>query len=166
MPDKIQTVSAEKPNLEQEGNISDEKKIEQEQAVEKEPKEENTEQVEQKIEINGEQLKNRPISITKKPTSIPQVRDEMTLEIEKILEEGVAEEFEKLSPVAKQEFKIKGEQAAIQIRELMNATKIKVKKILKIIFEWLRIMPGVNRFFLEQEAKIKTDRIIHLKEDQ
>jgi hypothetical protein len=27
-------------------------------------------------------------------------------------------------------------------------------------------LPGVNRFFLEQEAKIKTDRIIHLKDNE
>ena len=48
----------------------------------------------------------------------------------------------------------------------MKSTKVKVKKILKLILEWLRILPGINRFFLEQEAKIKTDRIIQLKEDQ
>jgi hypothetical protein len=32
--------------------------------------------------------------------------------------------------------------------------------------QWLKLLPGVNRFFLEQEAKIKTDRIIHLKKTQ
>jgi len=29
--------------------------------------------------------------------------------------------------------------------------------------DWLKILPGVNKFFLEQEAKIKTDKILALK---
>ncbi len=79
------------------------------------------------------------------------------------MEEGIRESYEKLSPIAQQEFKIKGEEAADKISELLNATKIKVKKIFRLILEWLFMLPGVNRFFLEQEAKIKTDRIINLK---
>jgi len=166
MSDKIQQTTTEKPITTPEGEINNARQIEQEQVVEKEPQLEQEQAVEQTGETTGEPIKRRPITIKKKPTSVPQVRDELTLEIEKILEEGVAEEFEKLSPVAQQEFKVKGEQTAVQIRELMKSTKVKVKKILKLIFEWLRILPGINRFFLEQEAKIKTDRIIHLKDGQ
>jgi hypothetical protein len=95
---------------------------------------------------------------------IPVKRDEMTLTIEKILEEGIGDSYQRLSPVAKQEFKIKGEEVAIKIRDLMSATHIKAKKIFKLIFEWLKLLPGVNRFFLEQEAKIKTDRIVQSKD--
>jgi hypothetical protein len=94
---------------------------------------------------------------------IPVKRDEITLSIEKVLEDGLGDSYQRLSPVAKQEFKIKGEEVAIKIRDLMNATHIKAKKIFKLIFEWLKLLPGVNRFFLEQEAKIKTDRIVHIK---
>jgi hypothetical protein len=35
---------------------------------------------------------------------------------------------------------------------------------LKLIREWLLIIPGVNKYFLEQEAKIKTDKIQQLYE--
>ncbi len=98
-----------------------------------------------------------------KKVVIPIKRDEITLSIEKVLEEGLGDSYQRLSPVAKQEFKIKGEEVAVKIRDLMNATHIKAKKIFKLIFEWLKLLPGVNRFFLEQEAKIKTDRIVRIK---
>ncbi len=91
-------------------------------------------------------------------------KDEVMVRIEKIMEEGLNDSYQRLSPVAKQEFKLKGEQAASQIRELLKSTHVKVKKILRLILDWLRILPGVNHFFLEQEAKIKTDKILALKD--
>lgn len=102
------------------------------------------------------------LALRRKPkqTTIPQVRDEMTVKVEKILEEGIGDAYSRLSPVAKQEFKIKGEETAYKIGVLLKATHIKVKSILKLILEWLKLLPGVNRFFLEQEAKIKTDKIV------
>ena len=105
-------------------------------------------------------------TIKKKQTSIPNTRDEISIQIEKILEDGLGDEFQKLSPIAQQEFKIKGEETSIKIRELLKSTHVKVKKILRLILEWLRMLPGVNRFYLEQEAKIKADRIFHLKENK
>ena len=65
-----------------------------------------------------------------------------------------------------QEFKIKGEETAGKIRELLKSTHIKVKKIFRLIYEWLRLLPGVNKFFLEQEAKIKTDNIVLIQKEQ
>ncbi len=97
---------------------------------------------------------------------ISPVRDELVARIEKIMEDGVGDAFQRLSPIAKQELKIKGEQTAIKIRELLKATHLKVKKIFQLILEWMKLLPGVNRFFLEQEAKIKTDRIIALHKNQ
>ena len=99
-----------------------------------------------------------------KPTQIPQVRDELTVKVEKIMEEGLVDAFKELSPVEKQEFKMKGEETALQIRELLKSTHIKIKKIFKLLFAWLKLLPGVNRFYLEQEAKIKADRIISMKD--
>ncbi len=95
---------------------------------------------------------------------IPQVRDEVTLKIEHVLEDGLSDSFQRLSPIAQQEFKIKGEETAVKIRELLTSTHVKVKKILALILDWLKLLPGVNRFFLEQEAKIKADRIIEIIE--
>lgn len=95
---------------------------------------------------------------------IPVVQDEVTERIEKILEDGVGDAYSRLSPAAKQEFKIKGEVLARNIRDLLKSTHIKVKKVFELILEWLRLLPGINRFFLEQEAKIKTDRILALRD--
>ena len=107
-------------------------------------------------------LKRRP-----KPTAIlSSVRDEVAVKIEKIMEEGLSEAYSRLSPVARQEFKLKGEETARSIRELLRATHVKVKKIFRLILDWLKLLPGINRFFLEQEAKIKTDRIITLHQNK
>ncbi len=105
----------------------------------------------------------RPIIKPRPAVPLP-VKDAVMVKIEKIMEEGLNDSYQRLSPVAKQEFKLKGEQAASQIRELLKSSHIKIKKILRLILDWLRILPGVNHFFLEQEAKIKTDKIIALKE--
>lgn len=107
--------------------------------------------------------KPRP-TIKPRPAVPAPAKDAVMVRIEKIMEEGLNDSYQRLSPVAKQEFKLKGEQAASQIRELLKSTHVKVKKILRLILDWLRILPGVNHFFLEQEAKIKTDKIIALKD--
>ena len=99
-----------------------------------------------------------------KKVVVPIVRDEATLKIEKILEDGMGEAFSRLSPVAQQEFKLRGEETAGKIRELMRSTHSKAKQIFRLILEWLKILPGINKFFLEQEAKIKTDRIVQAQE--
>ena len=104
-----------------------------------------------------------PPKIRKNIPPIPSFRDEVTVRIEKILEDGLNDSFQRLSPIAKQEFKLKGERTALEIRELLKSAHVKVKKILRLILDWLRMLPGVNRFFLEQEAKIKTDKIMALK---
>lgn len=95
--------------------------------------------------------------------AMPVARDELSIKVEKILAENIREPYEKLSPIARQEFKIKGEETAAEIGGLLRATRIKVKKIFQLILEWLFLLPGVNKFFLEQEAKIKTDRVLALK---
>lgn len=98
-----------------------------------------------------------------KPTAIPQMRDELTAKIEKIMEDGLADAYRELTPVQQQEFKLKGEEVSTKIRDLMRRTHVKIKQIFKLLVEWLRFLPGVNRFFVEQEAKIKADRILALK---
>lgn len=95
---------------------------------------------------------------------IPQVRDEITREVESILEDGLQDAFSALTPVQQQEFKIKGEAVAFEIRDLLKGTRLKVRKVFMVIFDWLKMLPGINRFFLQQEAKIKVDKIVALHE--
>lgn len=84
--------------------------------------------------------------------------------IEKIMEDGLADIFLNLEPDKQNEFKIKGEQTANDINKLLNQVKVKANKIIELIKKWLSLIPGVNRFFIEQEAKIKTDKIMKLRE--
>jgi len=51
-----------------------------------------------------------------------------------------------------------------KINTLLDKAKINLGKIASLIRKWLSIIPGVNKFFLEQEAKIKADEIMKLKE--
>lgn len=83
--------------------------------------------------------------------------------IEEILEEDLEEVYFDMSDDKQREFKKRGEETVRNISLLMRETTIKVGKILKLITRWLKIIPGINKFFLEQEAKIKTDKILKLK---
>lgn len=80
--------------------------------------------------------------------------------IEGILEEGLGEAYQRMNPVDQHEFRIKGEETAIEIMKIISLPKIKIKKIIALIISWLKIIPGVNRFFLEKEAKIKAEKIL------
>lgn len=84
--------------------------------------------------------------------------------IEKILEIDLAAIYNSLTPEKKIEFKAAGERAAFEITGLLAEATVQVKKIIEIIINWLKIVPGINRFFIEQEAKIKADEIMKLAE--
>ena len=85
---------------------------------------------------------------------------EQNEKIGKILENGLEEVYINM-PINKQiEFKKEGEKIVKEINNLLNKAKVNLKKIVNLIKKWLFIIPGVNKFFLEQEAKIKADEII------
>ena len=82
--------------------------------------------------------------------------------VEDIMSDGLGAMYGKLPPEKQREFKLVGEQTARQINKLLSQAKVKVNKIIDLIKKWLSIIPGINKFFLEQEAKIKADEIIKL----
>ena len=92
--------------------------------------------------------------------------DRLEKEIEVILQEDLTDMFLAMRPEDQQKFKQKGEETVGQIRQLLTSTKINAKKIFTLIREWLKVIPGVNRYFLEQEAKIKTDKILIVNEEE
>ncbi|MBU0636729.1 MAG: hypothetical protein ABH818_00760 [Patescibacteria group bacterium] len=81
-------------------------------------------------------------------------------QIEKILESGLEKAYNDLPNDKKEKFKIIGEQTAAKINLLLNKAKIKIKDIINLIKQWLLFIPGINKYFLEQEAKIKANKII------
>jgi hypothetical protein len=91
-------------------------------------------------------------------------KSETLTKVEKILEKDMGDIYFKMSPEAKRNFKIKGEEISLKIEEMIETGKAVARKILALIKSWLQMIPGVNRFFLEQEAKIKTDKIMNIVE--
>jgi len=99
------------------------------------------------------------------PTATPSTPEvERQVEIERILEDDLSTVYFNLPEDKKEAFRLEGEKAAFQINQLLSSTKVKVQKIIKLIKNWLLLIPGVNRFFLEQEAKLKADEIIKLND--
>lgn len=103
-----------------------------------------------------------------RPTPVqPKVQvDRLAKEIESVLAEDLTDLYLAMPPEKQKEFKAKGEETAFRVRELVQAAKVNAKKIFQLIRDWLKVIPGVNRFFLEQEAKIKTDKILLVSEEE
>lgn len=93
-----------------------------------------------------------PTKASTKPARVQQ--------IEHLLAEGLESFYLQLPPEQRQKFKQDGEVAAKKINNLLQQAKIKIKEIIDIIRSWLRTVPGLNRFFVEQSAKIKADKIL------
>lgn len=143
------------------------------------PKEENLVEADEKSKEHLAEVKDefleKPVEqapITKiiegQPTSAPATpaaavpTDEIVLEVEKIMEQDMGEHFSKLGPEDQKKFKLKGEQASKELADMVRSFEIKMKRALQLIRDWLLCIPGVNKFFLEQEAKIKVDMLIDL----
>lgn len=84
-------------------------------------------------------------------------------QIEKILATGLEDIYLSLTPERQKKFKQVGEETAAKINRLLAKAKVNLGAIIKLIRKWLSLIPGVNKYFLEQEAKIRADEIIRLR---
>lgn len=89
-------------------------------------------------------------------------KDHVTIQVEHILEEGLGEMYATLPPDAKVAFRERGEHVSEEIATMIRTFRVKISNVLRLIRSWLHTIPGVNKFFLEQEAKLKTDSILEL----
>lgn len=96
-------------------------------------------------------------------TPVP-VEVERAAEIERILESDLSDVYFNLPENKREEFRVRGEQTAQEINTMLSSAKASAHKIIKLIKSWLLLIPGVNKFFLEQEAKLKTDQILKINE--
>jgi hypothetical protein len=94
----------------------------------------------------------------------PVEKDPVTQEVEKILEDGLGEYIPDMPDEAREKFIKKGGEVAGEVSGMVRSMNVGVKRVLDLIKDWLLTIPGVNRYFVEQEAKIKTDRIVDLVE--
>lgn len=96
------------------------------------------------------------------PPATP-TRDEELVMIESILSEDIYSLYNELSEAKKGEFRRRGEEVAMEIKKMLRQAKIKIHDLYELIRNWLLMLPKINRFFLEQEAKLKTDKVLQLK---
>ena len=82
--------------------------------------------------------------------------------VEHILEEGLKDIYVHLPDDKKVAFKDRGEETAAEITTLLQKTKLHIVKIVKLIWKWLSMIPGVDASYLEQESKNKADKIVEM----
>lgn len=132
--------------------------------------------VEESIEKSGNQAESiKKRDLKKDPTLRPNAVPATTIAsvssnyskqiemIENIMSDGLDQEFLKMSPAEQKHFKEEGEKTATKIKQLLDSAKISLEKIITLIRRWLILIPHVNKFFSEQESKIKADKIIKIK---
>lgn len=114
------------------------------------------------------QSASTPVATHTAPTTRAHVlaKDPIVAEVERVLEEGLGETYVSLPPAVRRKFKLKGERVSSEIAGMVRDLKAKAGRVLKLLTGWLRIIPGVNKFFLFQEAKIKTDKILRMIEER
>lgn len=104
-------------------------------------------------------------SPTVAPTTQParsQKKSPLRQEIENVLEEGLLPMYKELTTRQRLQFKQRGEQTADLIEKVLQKAKVTIIELIRLIRRWLQLLP-VNVFFLEQEAKIKAEKIMELK---
>ncbi len=86
--------------------------------------------------------------------------------VENILSKGLDDVFLSMDQATQSTFKTRGEETAKEITTILQKAKFKVREIIDSIFKWLRIIPQVNKYYIEQEAKIKADAIMELHKNK
>ena len=99
------------------------------------------------------------------PAPIVKTKTPARRSVEGVLSANLAAVYNKMDARTKLVFKNRGEETSRRIEILMRKTKLEISTVLALIRRWLATIPGVNDFYLEQEAKIKTDQIIKLATD-
>lgn len=145
--------SQETPNQQEAPEKKTETKSEELSAESQEKQKEAQEAIETEKKTNKEPAKNK----------IKTAEEERKEKIDQILSEGLSDTFLSLSPQRKKRFKEEGERTREKINELLGEGRVKIKKIIFLIKKWLGIIPRANKYYLEQEAKIKAEKIIRLK---
>ncbi|MFA6027996.1 MAG: hypothetical protein WC752_03650 [Patescibacteria group bacterium] len=93
-------------------------------------------------------------------TSVVIPKSESLIRVEEILSEHLDTFYGSLDEKKKEVFRKKGEETATAIDTMIRQFKVRAKNLLTLIKEWLSIIPSINKYFLEQEAKIKAQKIM------
>ncbi|MEK7166870.1 MAG: hypothetical protein AAB732_00420 [Patescibacteria group bacterium] len=160
--------SKQKPELELKPEEKKEPFLEILKELEIIEKEEKREEEEGVASIKTEEtLKKTPsVQIPQIPSAITPskkiIKSETQQTIEKILLEDLEDIFLNLPLEKQKELEEKKEETSLKIEKIIAQVKVKLNKIFNLIKQWLKLIPGINKFFLEQETKIKMDKILEL----
>ncbi|MFH1631471.1 MAG: hypothetical protein ABIA47_00390 [bacterium] len=154
MKPKKKEALSEKPEVVEVGEVKELAEVEEVKKVK---------EVKEKKEAPVVEVAETP---TAQPSSIRPEKDKVTEDIEEILADDLTDIFLALPADRRPAFKQRGEEVAAAIKEMVDKGKITARKVLKLISDWLKMIPGVNKFFLEQEAKIRTDKVLNYIEKQ
>jgi hypothetical protein len=130
--------------------------------------EQSTERVEKRVEEDVAKDKVPVPVISPGPAALASnisYEDRQVEAIENIMAEGMDQVFLKMNPAQQKKFKNEGEKTAKKISKLMMKAKVSAEKVVLLIRRWLSMVPRINRFFLEQEVKIKADKILKIKKN-
>lgn len=106
-----------------------------------------------------------PPSQTTVPVGAPE-KSPLLQHIENILEEDLLSLYKELNPQQRKQFRAEGERTARSIEQLLRKAAVALLEIIRLIRRWLRLLRGANVFFIEQESKIKAERILALKKKE
>ncbi|MFH0988379.1 MAG: hypothetical protein V1763_03325 [Parcubacteria group bacterium] len=104
------------------------------------------------------------VTVASTVVAAPVAKSVALQKIENILADDLDALYKELPPEKQREFKQKGEETATRIDQMLHSAKINIRKIIALIKDWLKLIPGVNKYFLEQEAKIKCDELLEYQE--
>lgn len=90
-------------------------------------------------------------------------KTETRKQIESILQEGLAPMFLHMDPKERQAFTAAANETASKLELLVTQFKASAREVLRLIKAWLSKIPKVNKYFLEQASKIKTDEILQVQ---
>src|SRR5262245_60330295 len=111
------------------------------------------------FEMPAAGVAERPAEPVSVPAPVPvasaqSVQKDMPMrQVEQVLEEGLSDVYHKMNPRLQRKFREQGDRVARTIAAMVRRAKVGAREVLALISKWLRIIPGVNAFFLAQEAK-------------
>lgn len=97
-------------------------------------------------------------------TALPATdKTEVRKQIESILQQGLSEMFVNMPPAERAAFSKSANETAGKLELLVSQFKATAREVLALIRAWLTKIPKVNKYFLEQSSKIKTDEILEVQ---
>lgn len=92
-------------------------------------------------------------------------KDQVAIEVEKLLEKDLANTYTALPDKIKPFFKSHGEKIAQTVTGMIKNNTFDGGIVMDMVDEWLKLVPKSNSFYLEQEAKLKTDALVKYAEN-